>query len=246
MKNLELVTKGNILPQNEPDELAQVNQRLVELQSERQSQQVAFETAQNAYLTGRSTLDEFSGAQSKLNLIDDALALLTNKQFELEAAEEAAKRQVERNELMKHAAARAEYSAAGAEEYLRLHAALNDFIASQTAKMLEALYRWRGGQNAFVMAVAQIDPTVRRNIFAPNGWTGNYWDLIPELIAAGSSNEALRRASAENVFSPEIVAFDGAIRLAESLQWIKNEVVDPSGKELAALPERAETKQLAA
>ena len=222
MRQLELVTKGNTLPENAPDELEQINRRLNELRNEQTSQTAKLELIQNSYLAGKATLDQFFAEQSKIALIDQSIEMLSIKQAELQTAFEQVELKATRTINLTTAKTCATAAETAWQQYLDLWNEFDSFARQQSEALISKLAEFRQKQNDYGAAMSLVDPTIQRNIFSPSGFSGNTTEVLKELQEMGLSYAAHQIATAANALPPETEFYEPlfiAQRIAEDKRF---------------------------
>lgn len=197
-------------------EIEQINVRLSEMKTQRGEIAAEAKTAEQKFIAGTISLDDFQAEEFKLNLLDRTLETLENKRAQTEFELNAAIASENRRQALETAKELAFEVKTTQQEYIAVRDALNSQIETFCENLTKLHINWTEKQTAFFQTIRALNPNIRSFKPQNNVQADALWEIFGELAQIGVTDEVRKTATAELLYTPDI-EFEHPIRVIEEI-----------------------------
>ena len=180
-------------------EVDKTDSRITELETELSEQTTTFEVVQQAFIAGKSDINQLHAEQSKLTLLSQAIEALKATYQKLKSAFEHQSAQERRTELLKQMATAANEVDPLVNDYLKTRSEFHELVSDYAEKLIVKGETYRKKQAEYQSIVRELKPTGA------------------EMQESGLEQKTLTMASATYFNHPPMGTFTEAVALAENL-----------------------------
>lgn len=168
-------------------EIEQTESRITELEAQEIERRQAFETAQEAYVSGKGDLEALHNEQSKLTLVRQAIESLKATGQKLRQAFETQSANERRNRLIKDLVKTANEVEPLVDKYFQSRGEFDELVSKYSERLVSEATDFRTKQREYQSILKQINPPA----------------TAEELTRAGLSDEARQFATTERFNRPQ-------------------------------------------
>jgi uncharacterized coiled-coil protein SlyX len=179
-------------------ELSKTDSRITELETQLTEQEATFEVVQQAFIAGKSDINQLHAEQSKLTLFEQAIESLNATYQKLKSAFENQSAREGRAELLKQMAMAANEVEPLVNDYLKTRSEFHEIVSDYAEKLVRQASAYQNEQAKFQSINAQLKPPASNS----------------EIQI---SDTARRLASATYFNHAPLGTFDEAVSVAEKL-----------------------------
>jgi uncharacterized coiled-coil protein SlyX len=183
-------------------ELNQTDSRIRELENERSNQTATFEATQQAFVAGKSDVNQLHAEQSKLTLVSQSIEHLRAFYQRLKSAFERQSAEERRGELLKQMASSANAVSPLVDDYRRARREFGLIVEKYATILVAKNEKYCIQQRLYQSIFADLDPT-------------------PEEITATGVPQITRTMAATGFINHPAVEYEEAVALAQSLLTAK-------------------------
>jgi uncharacterized coiled-coil protein SlyX len=183
-------------------EIDKTDSRITELQTQLTEQTTTFEAVQQAFVSGKSDVNQLHAEQSKLTLISQGVEALKTTYQKLTAAFENQSEQEKRTELLKQMKTTANEVEPLVDDYLKTRNEFHELAKEYAEKLFAGGKTYRSKQSEYRGIIAELKPTAA------------------EIQASGLDQKTLRMAEAA-YFNHPALEYGEVVHLAENLLTAK-------------------------
>ncbi len=140
-------------------EIDKTDSRIAELQTQFDEQTATFETVQQAFIAGKSDINQLHAEQSKLTLFSQAIEALKATFEKLKSAFETQSGEERRAELLREMTTTANAVQAGVNEYLETRSEFHAVVSDYAEKLIKQASAYRSKQAEYQSIVEELKPT---------------------------------------------------------------------------------------
>ncbi len=140
-------------------ELNQTDSRIRELETERSKQTASFEGVQQAFVSGKTGVDELHAEQSKLTLVSQAIEALKTTYQKLKSAFERQSAEERRGELLRQMATTANEVEPLVNNYLETRTEFHEIVSDYAQKLIDKAEAYRTKQLEYRAIINELQPS---------------------------------------------------------------------------------------
>jgi len=140
-------------------EVDKTDSRITELETELSEQTTTFEVVQQAFIAGKSDINQLHAEQSKLTLLSQAIEALKATYQKLKSAFEHQSAQERRTELLKQMATTANEVEPLVNQYLETRSEFHELVSDYAEKLIVKGETYRKKQAEYQSIVRELKPT---------------------------------------------------------------------------------------
>jgi chromosome segregation ATPase len=140
-------------------ELSKTDSRITELETQLTEQEATFEVVQQAFIAGKSDINQLHAEQSKLTLFEQAIESLNATYQKLKSAFENQSAREGRAELLKQMADAANQVQPLVDQYLETRSEFHGIVSDYAIKLVEQASTYQAKQAQYQSIVSQLEPT---------------------------------------------------------------------------------------
>ncbi len=183
-------------------ELNQTDSRIRELENERSNQTATFEATQQAFVAGKSDVNQLHAEQSKLTLVSQSIEHLRAFYQRLKSAFERQSAEERRGELLKQMATTANQVEPLVNNYLETRTEFHEIVADYAEKLISKGEAYRTKQLEYRAIINELQPT-------------------DEEIEESKVDRRTRTMASATYFNHPPLEYGEAVSLAENLLMAK-------------------------
>jgi uncharacterized coiled-coil protein SlyX len=140
-------------------EIDKTDSRITELETQLTGQTRTFEDVQQAFIAGKSDINQLHAEQSKLTLFSQAIEALKATYQKLKSAFEKQSAEERRTELLKQMTAAANSVPILVDDYLKTRSEFHEIVADYAEKLIGKAEAYRKKQIEYQSIVGELKPT---------------------------------------------------------------------------------------
>ncbi len=184
-------------------EIDKTDSRITQLEGELTAQTATFEGVQQAFVSGKSDVNQLHAEQSKLTLVSQGLESLKAIYQKLKSAFERQSAEERRGELLKQMASAANEVPTLVNDYLETRTEFHEIVSKYAEKLISKGEAYRTKQIEYRAIVAELQPTDE------------------EIAQSGLDQRTRTMAATGFINHPPMGTFTEAVALAENLLMAK-------------------------
>jgi hypothetical protein len=205
--------------ENLQSDLRQIDRRLSEVMTQREEQSAEAKAAEQKFIDGDLSLDDFQAEEFKLNLLDRATGTLTEKKDELQNQISAAVARSNREQAVETTKQQALKVVEIHDEYQASRTELDALIKAASEKLAGLLTAWTEAQSSFFKSCRGLDPQIQ-SFSLDRSFKSNeaLFGVFDELEKSGLTSDSKKIATAENIlYHSPALEFEHPIKIIEQL-----------------------------